>query len=475
MINIKQFLNSLDNFYDKSEIYEINGWVRTLRTSSNELSFCNINDGSNVNGLQIVISLKEISEELFKKFNNNIKTGCYINVSGLIVLSPAKGQKYELVLKSFKLIGNVSDNYILGGKSRMNMDTLRDVAHLRPRTSIFGCIFRIRSKLMKSLHDFYENEGFLHLDPNIITINECEGGAGVFQLTEHDISEKNNLKYNNEKYNWGSDHFQRPAYLTVSSQLQLEALACSLGNVYTMNKSFRSEHSSTSKHVSEFTHLEIEMINNNLNDLMIISEKMIKYCINEILEKCSEEIENLNRFISKGIKDKLEKLLITNFHTVKYSEIIEIINQDIREKKVKKLELLKEGDDLSSAHENYITEKYGPTFVTHWPLSIKSFYMKQCLRDNKYCESYDLLMPYGVGELIGASMREEDYNKLRSMMTIKGVNAEELKFYLDLREYGTCPHGGFGLGFDRLLMLITGIQNIKDVIPFPVYYKSCKY
>jgi len=475
-MNIKKQLQELDCMWDENAIYNVNGWVRTVRSSSNELSFCNINDGSNVNGLQIIISTDFITQKLLDEFNQTIKTGCYINVKGKFTLSPAKGQKYELQLLSFNIIGSVPDNYILGGKSRMNMDTLREIAHLRPRTSVFGSIFRIRSKLLKILHDFYESEGFLLLDPNIITINECEGGAGVFQLTEYDISKSENLKYDkNGDYIWQKDHFQRPAYLTVSSQLQLEAMACSMGNVYTMNKSFRSEHSSTSKHVSEFTHLEIEMVNNTLDDLMNISEKMIKYCVTEILKHCEEDIDNLNKFASKGIKNKLIDLMDYKFYKIKYSDVINIINDDIQKNKIKDLPLLNCGDDLSSAHENYITEKYGPTFVTHWPLSIKSFYMKQCRDELLFCESFDLLMPYGVGEMIGASMREHDYQKLYDIMIEKNINTEELKFYLDLREYGSCPHGGFGLGFDRLLMLMTGIQNIKDVIPLPVYYKNCKY
>ena len=453
----------------KKEIFDIYGWVRTVRSSSSNLAFCNINDGTNVSGLQIVIT----EENLVQSFTQSVKTGAYIFVKGNMVKSPSKGQEYELNLNDFKVIGNVEDNYILGGKTRINMDTLRSIPHLRCRTNVFGSIFRIRSKLMKLLHDFYEFEGFLHLDPNVITINECEGGAGVFQITEHNMSKLNPKMYNDQlNYNWSKDHFQKPVYLTVSSQLQLEALACGLGNVYTMNKSFRSEHSSTSKHVSEFTHLEIEMITDNMDDLMIISEKMIKYCIRNILIHNKEDINNLNKFVSKGIIDKLETIVASEFKKIKYVDIIEEINEDIKNKKCKNLSLINHGDDLSSDHENYITFKHGPTFITHWPSEIKSFYMKKC-SDKTYCESYDLLMPFGVGELIGASMREDSYDILMESIRHKKINEKDIEFYTDLRKYGTCPHGGFGLGFDRLLMLITGISNIKDVIPFPVYYKSC--
>ena len=471
--SIKKLLNNIENNTEeiKNNEYETYGWVKTMRLSSNKLGFMNINDGTNVNGLQIIISSENINIEVLDK---KIKTGCFIKVAGNIVESPAKGQKYELIMKSYEIIGEVHEDYPLM-KSRMNLDTLRNYIHLRPRTNVFGSIFRIRSSLTKLIHDYYYNNGFLHLDPNIITINECEGGAGVFQLTEKDMTLMCNLKTDkNGNYDWSNDHFTQPAYLTVSSQLHLEALACSMGNVYTMNKSFRSEHSSTSKHVSEFTHLEIEMLNNDFNELMNIGENSIKYCIENILKNNKEDIENLNKFISKGLLTRLESILNQKFIKKTYKEVVEEINNDIKSKKTSIKEYINYGDDLSSIHENYITEKYkNAVFVTHWPHSIKSFYMKQCNDDT--CESFDLLMPFGIGELIGGSQREENYEKLINMMKRKNVDKDKLEFYTDLRKYGSVPHGGFGLGFDRLLMLITGINNIKDVIPFPVYYKSCKY
>jgi asparaginyl-tRNA synthetase len=472
MINsIKKIICELDNNKIDGTV-TIYGWVRTVRSSSNILGFCVLNDGSTVNGMQIVISSDFMNEDKITNFFKNIHTGTYLNCTGNIILSPAKGQKYEMQLLDYEIKGNVEESYPLA-KSKMNLDTLREYIHLRGRTNTFGSIFRIRSSLMKILHDFYHDEGFLHLDPNIITINECEGGAGVFQVTENDLSKINELKLIKDSYDWSTDHFCNPVYLTVSSQLQLEALACSLGNVYTMNKSFRSEHSSTTKHLSEFTHLEIEMININLEDLMNISEKMIKYVITKLFEKNNEDLENLDKIISKGLIEKLRYLENCEYKKMKYVNVIEEINNDIIKDKLK-IPKLNNGDDLGSIHENYITQKYNsPIFLTHWPMKLKSFYMKDC--NDGYCESYDLLLPYGIGELIGASMREDNYDKLINMMNNKGVNPKNLEFYLDLRKYGSCPHGGFGLGFDRLLMLVTGIQNIKDVIPFPVYYKSCKY
>ena len=453
----------------------VSGWVRTVRTSESTFGFCLINDGSNISGLQIIISKEFMEENQVINFLKNIKVGFSIKCTGLIVESPAKGQDYEMQLKEYEVFGKVAEGFILS-KNRVNFDTLRDYSHIRVRTNAFGSIFRIRNTLSMAVHEFYQKLGFLHLDPNIITINECEGGAGVFQITEKDMSNQSNLKFNKEgKYDWSNDHFNKAAYLTVSSQLQLEALACGLGNVYTTNKSFRSEHSNTSKHVSEFTHLEIEMIFNTFHELMMNGKDFVKFCIKKVLDNCKEDLENLNKFVSKGIIDKLTHILNTEEKIITHAEAVDMVNNEqyYFSKKGIIMDKLDKNDDLSSIHESFLTDKFNTcVFVTHWPISIKSFYMKQC--DDGTCESFDLLVP-GIGELIGASQREDDYNKLVNMMDKKGVDKEDLSFYLDLRKYGSVPHGGFGLGFDRLLMLVTGITNIKDVIPFPVHYKNCSF
>ena len=449
------------------------GWVRTLRDSGSNFGFCNINDGSNVAGLQLIISNENMHEDEVKSFLSNVKLGAFIVCIGKLIPSPAKGQEYEFLVNEFTSSIHVDEHYPLC-KSKMNIDTLRNHIHFRARTNTFGSVFRIRSSLMKILHDFYHGKNYLHLDPNVITVNECEGGAGVFQLTENNLTNLSTLpKTKTGSYEWNKDHFCRPAYLTVSSQLQLEAMACALGNVYTMNKSFRSEHSSTSKHVSEFTHLEIEIVNNTLDELMDVGEEMVRFSIRELFKRNKEDLENLNKFVSKGLVDKLEALEKISFKRLKYEDAFKLIQKDIALKKTTIAEI-NYGDDLGSEHENYIVISFGcPVFITHWPFAIKSFYMKQC--SDGTCESFDLLMPYGIGELIGASQREEDYQKLLQNMKMKNVPEESMQFYIDLRKYGTCPHGGFGLGFDRLLMLMTGMTNIKDVIPFPVFYKSCNY
>jgi len=475
MNSIRQLLDNIVPLIlpNKNELSVCHGWVRTLRESSATLGFCNINDGSNVDGLQLIISNENMDDYDIKMFFENVMLGAFINCIGLMVPSPAKGQDYEFQVKEFNISTHIDENYPLC-KSKMNLDTLRNHIHFRGRTSTFGSVFRIRSSLTKILHDFYHKKGYLHLDPNIITVNECEGGAGVFQITENNITNLSTLnKTKEDTYDWKKDHFCSPAYLTVSSQLQLEAMACSLGNVYTMNKSFRSEHSCTSKHVSEFTHLEIEIVNNTLNDLMNVGEEMIRFCIDELIKRNFDDLQNLNTFVSKGLIARLSILRNSIFKRIKYIDAITMIQEDIKNDGIK-LSMIQYGDDLGSDHENYIVEKYEcPVFITHWPFDIKSFYMKQC--DDGTCESFDLLMPHGIGELIGASQREDDYQKLLDGMKVKNVPDNSMQFYIDLRKYGTCPHGGFGMGFDRLLMLMTGMTNIKDVIPFPVFYKSCNY
>lgn len=466
IVDIFKNLNLL-NAFPKMTV-KVCGWIRTVRSSGKGFAFCSINDGSTPDCLQIIVNQENDKDNTFENFYENATTGCSIRVNGYLVESPAKGQLIELVATNIFLEGLVEDsNTYPIAKTKINIDTLRQYCHLRPRTGIFGSIFRIRSMLTQATHQFYNSKGFLHLDPNVISVNECEGGAGVFTVTELDHNQ-------DKKANWKEDHFGKRAFLTVSSQLQLEALACALGNVYTTNKSFRSEHSLTSKHVSEFTHLEIEQCFTDFKELMDIGEEYIKFVINHVLQNGIKDLNNLCKAGTPDLIDRLNMINQSSFHRMTYHQAIQEIQDDLKNKVVKMKVRPKVGDDLGTEHENYLTQKYGkPVFVTHWPLEIKSFYMKQC--DDGTCESFDLLMPYGVGELIGASQREDDYQKLVDIMEKKGIDRAPLEFYLDLRKYGTCQHGGFGLGMDRFLMLLTGMNSIKDVIPFPVYYTSCNY
>jgi len=441
---------------------EVNGWVLTIR-SQKDYSFIQITDGSTSNNLQLVVN-NNIK-------HNNIYTGTSIKAIGVLIESPAKGQDYELQVLSLEILGNVNPEEYPLAKGKLPLTYLRNYSHLRFRTKTFSSIFRIKSSISFATHVFFNKNNYLHLDPNILTVNECEGGAGVFQVTEKDISDLDKLEKikDTHKYDWSKDHFDKPVYLTVSSQLQLEAISCGLGAVYTMNKSFRSEHSNTNKHLSEFTHLEIENCFINLEDLMDIGEKYIKFIGEYLLNNNLDDLKSLDNFISKGLIDKIKSILESNFIRVSYEDAIQLI------KSSSNIEI-NYGDDLSSEAENFLTSHYGdiPVFVFNWPISIKSFYMKQN-DDNITCANFDLLMPYKVGELIGGSMREENLDKLLKIMEIKGIDPKPLDFYLDLRRFGTVPHGGFGLGLDRLCMLFTGMENIKDVIPYPVYYKNCLY
>ena len=481
------------NYLDKE--LTVKGWIVTIRCQK-ELCFIKLNDGSIPQGIQLIYNIEDDNKDYIK----SLHTGCSISAKGVLVKSPSIQQPYELKVCELYLIGNIkSEEYPLA-KTKLSLEYLRKHVHLRSRTTSFGSIFRIKSAISHATHEFFRERGFLHINPNIITVNECEGGAGVFQVTEHSLSNHHSLPEKKEEkgsHDWDRDHFGKPVFLTVSSQLQLEALACSLGSVYTTNKSFRSEHSNTHKHLSEFEHLEVEDIFINLDDLMLIAEDYIKYVGNYLLNHQIDDILNLSKFVSKGLTERIKEITQTIFYKVSYDESIKILNNAFSNKEISKNAVY--GEDLCSEFENYIVSYFkGPVFVYNWPSSVKSFYMKQMKeeRENKedkedkenkedkedkdndrkerLCSNFDLLMPYHIGELIGGSMREDCLDTLLEMMKNKNISPESLSFYTDLRKYGTVPHGGFGLGLDRLCMLFTGMENIKDVVAFPVYYKNCE-
>lgn len=470
-MKLKQLEQDYKDCIDKE--ITVFGWVLTKRTQKN-VTFINLNDGTTSKGLQLII---ENNDDV-----KDISIGTSLKSHGTLVKSPSDKQPYELQVKLLNILGK-SNNYDYPlAKMRMPLDYLRKIPHLRTRTSSFGSIFRIKSAISNATNNFFMEKGFLHINPNIITTNECEGGAGVFQLTEHDISDYSKLPNIKEtsKHDWSKDFFDQKAFLTVSSQLELEALACSLGSVYTTNKSFRSEHSVTNKHLAEFEHLEIEDVFITLEDLMQLGEDYIKYVGNYILINCMDDVINLDKFVSKGLLERIKTIVNYKFVRITYKEAIKVLTsaKNLTQKVIY-------GEDLCSEFENYLTEYYkGPVFVTHWVSKLKSFYMKQnedsqcdeetgmCYMYPQLCDNFDLLMPYKVGELIGGSMREDNLETLERMMKEKGVNPEPLQFYLDLRRFGTVPHGGFGLGLDRMCMLFTGMENIKDVVAFPVFYKN---
>lgn len=465
-MKLKYLSQNYVNFLET--VITVNGWVQTVRTQK-DITFIKLNDGSNSGGVQLIVNSD--TEQIGKTEEINI--GSSIKATGILVKSPAQGQPYEIQVKKLEVLGLAPMSDYPLSKGKLPLDYLRGYAHLRTRTQTFGSVFRIKSGISNATHEFFKLNGYLHVNPNIVTVNECEGGAGVFQITEHDMSDHAKLPSlkNTTKHDWTRDHFSRPAYLTVSSQLQLEALSCALGAVYTTNKSFRSEHSTTNKHLSEFEHLEIEDAFISLDELMNIGEAYIKFVGKYLLVNCTDDIENLDKFVSKGLVDRIGKITNAIFTRIKYDEAIQIL-----QKATTLSQPVVYGEDLCSEFENYLTEHFsGPVFVSHWPIAIKSFYMKQCPDGSGLCENFDLLMPYKVGELIGGSMREDNLDAMLDIMSKKGVNPEPLQFYLDLRRFGTVPHGGFGLGLDRLCMMYTGMESIKDVVAFPVYYKNCSY
>ena len=448
----------LSNIYENANIYLhredliIHGWVMKKR-KQNEMIFVEVNDGSRIESSQIICVEND--------HKHPYKQGEYVKMRVKMVKAPeGANQLYEFqCVELLKYNSHMDHKYPIIKKS--TIDHLRAVAHMRPRTRLFNAIFRMRHTIMMETHGFWDRWGFLLTDPNMITTNECEGGAGVFTATE---LAKPKMCISDFK----KDHFKKQAFLTVSSQLQLEAMCCGLGNVYTTNRSFRSEHSDTSKHLSEFTHLEIEMNDICLNDLIHISTEYLRYIINTVYVKHSDEIKFLNEY-TEGALDKVYEQMTTFDPVVKtYDDIHSLAKEEGKS--------FEYGEDLSSELEKWIVEYYNaPVYVTHWPKHIKSFYMKVNEEDSSKVDNFDLLIPYGVGELIGGSMREDNYETLVAHMNEKNVERGSLEWYLDLRKYGTVPHGGFGLGLERLMMMCTGMNNIRDVIPFPNSYQNCKY
>ena len=451
----------------------VNGWVRNKRIQAN-LAFVEMFDGSTSKTIQITTEEKEFIEKL-----NSLSIGSSLSVIGTVSLIPNQESKVELKLISIEYMGLVQDpvSYILNAK-KMSLEILRDHQDVRVKTRTLNAVFRIRSGLSKATHDFFEMIGAKHLNPNIITTSDCEGAGEVFTITNM-LGKTNTvpvLKDTNE-IDYSKDFFEKHAFLTVSSQLQLELLCAGLSKVWTSNKSFRSEKSKTSRHLAEFEHIEWEFAWTDLNELMNISEHYTQYCFQYILDNYMDDLEELNKFMSKGIIDKLKTFCSKNYIRITYDDAIKIIVDNQKEiiEKYKLSILPKWGDDLGSECEKYIAEiVYNhPVFVFNYPKELKSFYMKQN-DDGRTVQGCDLLVP-GLGELIGSSVREHDYNKLMKIVEERKMDITPLKWYIDLRRNGSTPTAGAGLGFDRLVRICTGMENIRDAVCFPVAYQECKF
>ena len=457
----------------------VKGWVRTFRNNQ----FIALNDGSTNNNLQVVVDFNNTPETILKR----ITTGAAIAATGTLIASQGKGQTVELVAKSVEIIGDSdAEKYPLQPKKH-SLEFLREIAHLRFRTNTFGAVFRIRHSLAYAIHKFFNDKGFLYLHTPIITASDAEGAGETFHVTNFDL---NNIPRNEQgEINYKEDFFGKSTNLTVSGQLEGELGAMAFGDIYTFGPTFRAENSNTARHLAEFWMIEPEMAFYDLNDNMDLAEELLHYVIRYALEHNKEDIEFLtqrlldeekqkpqNERSEMNLMEKLNFCINNKFERVTYTEAISILRESNHNKKKKFQYLVHEwGVDLQSEHERYLVEKHfnKPVILTDYPKNIKAFYMRQN-DDGKTVRAMDILFP-GIGEIVGGSQREERLELLEQRMKEMNIPAEELSWYLDTRRFGSCPHAGFGLGFERLVLFVTGMTNIRDVIPFPRTPKNCEF
>lgn len=446
------------------ESISLAGWLRTKRDSKGGFSFLEINDGSSFKGMQIIADQSLSNYDDIK----SLHTGASLKITGKLVESQGKGQAFEVQADSVLIYGNTDQTYLLQ-KGRINFETLRESAHLRCRTNSFGAVMRVRNQLSKATHDFFQNRHFLNLHTPIITASDCEGAGQMFQVTTLDLDKVPKTDLN--KVDYKKDFFGKKTHLTVSGQLNGETYACGMGRIYTFGPTFRAENSNTSRHLSEFWMVEPEAAFFELEENADLARDYLKYCFKSILESSEEDLEFFDQRVEKGIVKKLETLSEAEFIRITYTEAIKIL-----EKSDVKFEYpVYWGVDLQSEHERYITEQVfqQPVIVTDYPKDIKAFYMK-LNDDGKTVRAMDVLCPH-IGEIIGGSQREENLDLLLDRMAKLNIDPEDYSWYLDLRRYGSVPHSGFGLGFERLVQFCTGMSNIRDVIPFPRTPKNAKF
>lgn len=459
-VTIKDLYRNTENYIDKT--VEVAGWVRTVRDSK-AFGFIELNDGSFFNNLQIVFNDKLANFEEVRK----LTISSSIIVNGKVVKTENAKQPFEIHADSVEIFNLADADYPLQ-KKRHSFEYLRTVAHLRPRTNTFNAVFRIRSVAAFAIHEYFQNNGYVYVNTPIITCADCEGSAEMFKLTTLDLDKP--LPQKDGKTDFSEDLFGKKAYITGSGQLHGETFAEAYGKIYTFGPTLRSENSNTKTHANEFWMIEPEIAFCDLEQLMDIEEDCLKFVVSRVLEKCPEEMEFCDKFIEKGLIDKLHKLVNSKFVRIDHKEAIDILKKADKEWEFKP----EYGEDLAKEHEKYLTEYFnGPVFVKNWPKDIKSYYMK-LNPDGETVAGVDLEVP-GAGEIMGGSQREENYEKLVARMKEIGIATEPLYWYLDLRRYGSVIHSGFGLGFERLLMYITGIENIRDVIPYPRTPNNCDF
>jgi asparaginyl-tRNA synthetase len=433
------------------------GWVRTRRDSKGGFSFIEVNDGSCLGNLQIIAdsALSNYHDEILK-----LQTGCSVMITGSVVPSQGKGQKWEMRAERIDVMGWADpDTYPLQ-KKRHSFEFLRSIAHLRPRTNTFGAITRIRNAVSHAIHTFFQERNFLYIHTPIITGSDCEGAGDMFRVTKLDL---NKIPLKNGGVDFEKDFFGAPSHLTVSGQLEAEIYALAMGDVYTFGPTFRAENSNTSRHLAEFWMVEPEMAFCDLEGDVNLAVEFIKYVLKYVLENCQEDMDLFNRFIDKTVIATLGEIVTQDFERLTYSEAIDILSESGEDFEFP----IKWGNDLQAEHERFLCEKTfnRPVVLTDYPREIKAFYMK-LNDDNKTVRAMDVLVPK-IGEIIGGSQREDDYDILLQRIKEGGLNPDDYWWYLELRKFGSTPHSGFGLGFERLIQFITGMGNIRDVIPFP--------
>ncbi|MCF2554717.1 asparagine--tRNA ligase [Faecalicatena contorta] len=459
LVNIRDLYRHKEDYLDKE--ITVGGWVRSIRDSKS-FGFIVVNDGTFFEPLQIVYHDEMENFDEISRLN----VGAAIIVKGTLVATPQAKQPFEIQAKEVTVEGASAPDYPLQ-KKRHSFEYLRTISHLRPRTNTFQAVFRIRSLTAYALHKFFQERGFVYVHTPIITGSDCEGAGEMFRVTTMDMA---NVPCTEEgEVDFSQDFFGKETSLTVSGQLNAETYAQAFKDVYTFGPTFRAENSNTTRHAAEFWMIEPEMAFADLEDDMDLAEAMLKYVINYVLEQAPEEMNFFNSFVDKGLLDRLNNVVSSDFARITYTEAIDLLekNNDKFEYKVSW------GIDLQTEHERYLTEEIfkRPVFVTDYPKDIKAFYMKQN-SDGKTVAAVDCLVP-GIGEIIGGSQREDDYGKLEARMKELGMKEEDYGFYMDLRKYGSTRHAGFGLGFERCIMYLTGMSNIRDVVPFPRTVNNC--
>ncbi len=459
---------------DYGTMVNVKGWVRTKR-GSKAVNFIALNDGSTIKNVQVVADVEKFDPEMMKL----ITTGACISVNGEMVQSIGSGQNVEVQATEIEVLGTCPADYPMQKKGQ-SFEYMRQHAHMRLRTNTFGAVMRIRHNMAMAIHTYFHNHGYFYFHSPIITASDCEGAGQMFQVTTKNLYD---LKKDEDgKIDYSDDFFGKQTSLTVSGQLEGELGATSLGAIYTFGPTFRAENSNTPRHLAEFWMIEPEVAFMDLPDLMDLEEDFIKYCIRWALDNCKDDLEFLNNMIDKGLIERLQGILDSEFVRLPYTEGIRILQEAI--KGGKKFEFpCNWGDDLASEHERYLVEEYfkKPVIMTNYPKAIKAFYMKIDAEESGYdgrcgqtVQGTDVLFPQ-IGEIIGGSVREESYDKLMNEIEERNIPMKDMTWYLDTRKYGSCPHAGFGLGFERLILFVTGMQNIRDVIPFPRTPKTAEF